>query len=45
MQRIIQDRQIIVLPSFAWAEVGIVLRKKRRTIELEPLTRKDAKEF
>lgn len=31
MQRIIQDGQLIVLPSFAWAEVGTVLRQKRRS--------------
>lgn len=34
MQRIIQHRQLIVLPSFAWAEVGTVLRKKRRSNDL-----------
>ena len=30
MQKVIQDRQFIVLPSFAWAEVGSILRKKLR---------------
>lgn len=34
IQRVIQDRQLVVLPAFAWAEVGSVLRKKRRRGEL-----------
>ncbi|OPX91771.1 MAG: tRNA(fMet)-specific endonuclease VapC [Pelotomaculum sp. PtaB.Bin104] len=34
MKNIIQSGQLIVLPSFAWAEVGTVLRKKRRRKEL-----------
>lgn len=34
MQKVIQNRQLIVLPPFAWAEVGTVLRKKRRRNEL-----------
>jgi predicted nucleic acid-binding protein len=34
MQKIIQDEQLIVLPSFAWAEVGTVLRQKRRSNDL-----------
>ncbi|MQL51568.1 PIN domain-containing protein [Desulfofundulus thermobenzoicus] len=34
LQRVIRDRQLIVLPAFAWAEVGSVLRKKRRRGEL-----------
>ncbi|GAW92582.1 type II toxin-antitoxin system VapC family toxin [Calderihabitans maritimus] len=34
LQRIIDHRQLIVLPAFAWAEVGTVLRKKRRGEEL-----------
>jgi predicted nucleic acid-binding protein len=34
LQKIIESRQIIVLPAFAWAEIGTVLRKKRRKGEL-----------
>ncbi|MDF9407139.1 MAG: tRNA(fMet)-specific endonuclease VapC [Pelotomaculum sp. PtaB.Bin013] len=34
MRRIIQSGQLIVLPPFAWAEIGTVLRKKRRRNEL-----------
>lgn len=34
MQKVIQDGQLIVLPSFAWAEVGTVLRKKCRNNDL-----------
>ena len=34
MQKIIQSGQLIVLPQFAWSEVGSVLRKKRRRNEL-----------
>lgn len=34
MRKIIHSEQVIVLPSFAWAEVGAVLRKKRRRNEL-----------
>ncbi len=34
MQKIIQSGQLIVLPQFAWAEVGSVIRKKRRRNEL-----------
>ncbi|SFH27782.1 Predicted nucleic acid-binding protein, contains PIN domain [Desulfotomaculum arcticum] len=31
MQKVIEDNQIIVLPSFAWAEMGSIFRKKIRT--------------
>ncbi|MGB9803438.1 type II toxin-antitoxin system VapC family toxin, partial [Desulfofundulus sp.] len=34
LQRIIDQGQLIVLPAFAWAEIGTVLRKKRRREEL-----------
>jgi predicted nucleic acid-binding protein len=34
IQKVIQSGQLIVLPSFAWAEVGTVLRKKRRENKL-----------
>ncbi|HBC92627.1 MAG TPA: PIN domain nuclease [Pelotomaculum sp.] len=34
MQKVVRSRQLIVLPPFAWAEVGTVLRKKRRKNEL-----------
>lgn len=34
LQKTIKDRQVIVLPSFAWAEIGTVLRKKRRKGDL-----------
>lgn len=34
MERVIQKKQLIVLPPFAWVEVGTVLRKKRRSNEL-----------
>lgn len=34
LQKIIESRQVIVLPAFAWAEIGTVLRKKRRKGEL-----------
>lgn len=34
MQKAIQKGQLIVLPPFAWAEVGSVLRKKHRRNEL-----------
>ena len=30
LQKIIESRQLIVLPAFAWAEIGTVLRKKHR---------------
>ena len=42
MFKIIEDNQIIVLPSFAWAEMGSVFRKKVRTKQLTPL---DAEEM
>ena len=34
LQRVIERKQLIVLPAFAWAEVGSVLRKKRRKNDL-----------
>lgn len=34
MQKIIEDNQIIAVPSFAWAEVGSIFRKKVRKKEL-----------
>ncbi|KYH31188.1 type II toxin-antitoxin system VapC family toxin [Neomoorella mulderi] len=34
MRRIIEERKIIVLPAFAWAEVGSVLRQKCKRGEL-----------
>lgn len=34
LQRIIDRGQLIVLPAFAWAEIGTVLRKKRKKGEL-----------
>ncbi|OPY59275.1 MAG: tRNA(fMet)-specific endonuclease VapC [Pelotomaculum sp. PtaU1.Bin035] len=34
IQKVIRSGQLIVLPSFAWAEVGTVLRKKRRENKL-----------
>lgn len=34
IQKVIQDGQLIVLTSFAWAEIGTVLRKKRRNNDL-----------
>lgn len=34
LKKIIGSRQIIVLPAFAWAEIGTVLQKKRRKGEL-----------
>ncbi|MFZ5634592.1 MAG: type II toxin-antitoxin system VapC family toxin [Bacillota bacterium] len=34
LQKIIESRQVIVLPAFAWAEIGTVLRKKCRKGEL-----------
>lgn len=34
MQKIIEDNQIIVLPAFAWAEMGSIFRKKIRSREL-----------
>ncbi|OPY63670.1 MAG: tRNA(fMet)-specific endonuclease VapC [Pelotomaculum sp. PtaU1.Bin065] len=34
IEKIIQSGQLIVMPPFAWAEVGTVLRKKRRRNEL-----------
>lgn len=34
LQRIIDQGQLIVLPAFAWAEIGTVLRKKRKKGEL-----------
>lgn len=34
LQKIIESRQVIVLPAFAWAEIGTVLRKKHRKGEL-----------
>jgi len=32
--RIIQHNQLIVLPAFAWAEIGTVLRRKMRIGQL-----------
>ena len=34
LQSVIERKQIIVLPAFAWAEVGSVLRKKSRKDDL-----------
>ena len=34
LQSVIERKQLIVLPAFAWAEVGSVLRKKRRKNDL-----------
>ncbi len=42
MQKIIEDNQIIVLPSFAWAEIGSIFRKK---IRIKQLTLPDAEEM
>jgi predicted nucleic acid-binding protein len=36
MQTIAELNQIIVLPSFAWAELGSILRKKMRTKQITP---------
>ena len=33
-QKIIEDNQMIVLPAFAWAEIGSIIRKKNRRGEL-----------
>ncbi|ACA60617.1 type II toxin-antitoxin system VapC family toxin [Candidatus Desulforudis audaxviator] len=33
-RRVIAKRRVVVLPAFAWAELGTVLRKKCRTGEL-----------
>lgn len=37
MEKVVNNRQTIVLPSFAWAEIGSVLRKKinKKMITLE----------
>ncbi len=35
MQRILRREQLIVLPSFAWAEIGSILRKKFLRKELK----------
>lgn len=34
LQKIVESQQVIVLPAFAWAEIGTVLQKKRRKGEL-----------
>lgn len=34
IQKIIEDNQIIVLPAFAWAEIGSIFRKKIRSKQL-----------
>lgn len=34
LQKIIEDDQIVVLPAFAWAEIGSIIRKKFRRNEL-----------
>ncbi|OAT83681.1 type II toxin-antitoxin system VapC family toxin [Desulfotomaculum copahuensis] len=36
MERIVESGQNVVLPAFAWAEVGSVLRKKTRKKEITP---------
>ena len=36
MERIVESGQAVVLPAFAWAEVGSVLRKKARKKEITP---------
>ena len=36
MERIVESGQTVVLPAFAWAEVGSVLRKKVRKKEITP---------
>lgn len=35
IQKVIEDNQIIVLPSFAWAEMGSIFRKKLRKKEIQ----------
>ncbi len=42
MRKIIEDNQIIVLPSFAWAEIGSIFRKKIRS---KQVTIQDAEEM
>ncbi|BCV20387.1 type II toxin-antitoxin system VapC family toxin [Moorella sp. Hama-1] len=34
MERIVESGQVVILPAFAWAEVGSVLRKKARKKEI-----------
>jgi len=42
MQKIIEDNEIIVLPSFAWAEIGSIFRKK---IRIKQVALTDAEEM
>lgn len=30
LKKVVEDNQIILLPAFAWAEVGTIIRKKAR---------------
>ncbi|HHW42500.1 MAG TPA: type II toxin-antitoxin system VapC family toxin [Desulfotomaculum sp.] len=36
MDRVVESGQTVILPAFAWAEVGSVLRKKVRKKEITP---------
>lgn len=42
IQKVIEDNQIIVLPAFAWAEVGSIFRKKNRA---KQISLRDAEEM
>lgn len=36
LKKVLEDEQIIVLPAFAWAEIGTILRKKVRSGIITP---------